>query len=132
MSSNFGIYSPNQPPLTEGQQVSPQVDSAGRLLVAVAGGGSNSSYTTPKGYQQLTSAQLATPQGLNVPAGAVRAVIQNNGAQSARWRNDGTDPTATTGQRIIGGDTLDIVSALGAYRFIREAEGVNLDVNYYG
>ena len=131
MAGQFGIFAPNQPPLTDGQQVLPQVDSSGRLLVSIAGGGSNSSYNTPKGYQQLTSDQLATAQSLSVPAGAVRAVIQNNGAQAARWRADGTDPTATTGQRIIGGDSLDIVTGLTSYRFIREAEGVQLDIAYY-
>jgi len=131
MGSNFGIFTDKLPKLTDGQQVSPQVDSSGRLLVSVAGGGSNSSYTTPKGYQQLTSQQLATAQGLTVPDGAVRAVVQNNGAQAARFRADGPDPTPTTGQRIAGGDTLDIVSALSSYRFIREAEGVSLDVTYY-
>jgi hypothetical protein len=99
------------------------------------GGGSSTvapTYTNPLGYQQISSVQLGTSQSLNVPAGAMRAVVQNNGAQAVRWRGDGSDPTDTVGQRIIGGDSIDVTGSLSALRFIREAEGVQLDVAYYG
>jgi hypothetical protein len=92
----------------------------------------STTYNTPKGYQQILSDQLASAVGLTVPADAMRAVIQNNGAQATRWRNDGNNPTATVGQRLVGGDQVDVTGSLGAYRFIREAEGVQLDVLYYG
>lgn len=89
-------------------------------------------YTEPMGYQRLSSQDLATAKSLTVPAGAARAVIQNNGAQAARFRNDGTAPTASIGQRLTGGDAMDVTGSLGSYQFIREAEGAQLDVNYYG
>jgi hypothetical protein len=104
-------------------------DAAGNPYTTTSGSGTA---TNPKGYQQINSDQLATSQPLNVPAGATRAVVQNNGAQSARYRNDGSDPTGTVGQRLSGGDTLEINSSLASYRFIREAEGVQLDIAYYG
>lgn len=89
--------------------------------------------TTPKGYQQLTSDQLASAVGLTVPSGATRVVIQNNGAIAIRWRNDGVDPTADTGQRLSQGNGgMDITSNLSSYKFIREAEGAAADCVYYG
>lgn len=86
----------------------------------------------PKGYQQLTNAQLATVQSLTVPAGATVALIQNNGNQPARWRDDGVNPTSTIGQRIVSGLTLVYASMLSAFKVTREADGASLDIAYYG
>jgi hypothetical protein len=105
-------------------------------VLKLGGGGSGAEQqvapTNPLGYQQITSDQLASAQGLSVPAGATRMVVQNNGAQSARYRNDGPNPTATTGQRIVGGDSMDVTGSLSTFKFIREAEGAALDIVYYG
>lgn len=116
-----------------------RVDKYGRLLVSLGGapaGGSTaapvavrSANYTPKGYQQIVSPAASTP--LTVPTGATVAIIQNNGAQPARWRDDGTAPTTTLGQRIAAGDTLTYDGTLTAFRVIQEAAGVTLDVLYY-
>ena len=94
-----------------------------------------SSYTQ-RGYQQIDNTTLAGSTALTVPSGATVALVQNNGTQPCRWRPDGsaTAPTPTTGQRIAGGEmlTLDIGNAgLVSSRFIREADGVTLDITYY-
>lgn len=91
---------------------------------------------THLGYQQLANATLAASTPMTVPAGATVALVQNNGAQPARFRIDGatTAPTASTGQRIASGGylTLDIGNAqLTSTRFIREADGCTLDISYY-
>lgn len=88
--------------------------------------------TTPKGYQQFLDADLASVASLTVPSGATRAVIQNNGSQPVRWRDDGVNPTSTTGQRILSGEEKDYRGTLSAVRLIREASGASLDVLYYG
>jgi len=91
---------------------------------------------TAKGYQQLSNATLAASTALTVPSGATVAVIQNNGTQPVRWRDDGasTAPTASTGQRLPAGETLTLDTGnagLTAARFIREADGATLDIQYY-
>jgi hypothetical protein len=91
-----------------------------------------------KGYQQLTSAQLATVQSLAVPSGATRAVLQSNGVQAVRWRDDGIDPSAPadssagTGQRIEAGDSKDYTGNLSNVRMIGEGAGTVVDILYYG
>lgn len=86
---------------------------------------------TPLGYQQIADAALAAATGFTVPGGAKYAIVQNNGSQPCRWRDDGTNPTASTGQRIPAGEQLTYDGNLAAIKFIREASGVTLDIHYY-
>lgn len=105
----------------------------GESQVAVGGSLSLSETAlTPKGYQQLTNDNLATSQALTVPTGATSATIQNNGSQPARFRDDGVAPTSSAGQRIPAGEAFQTDRGLSALRFIREADGVTLDIAYYG
>lgn len=85
----------------------------------------------PKGYQQITD--LSAAAGLTVPAGA-RYVILRAEAQDVRWRDDGTDPTATVGQLLKAGDTIafEYGGNLKAIKFIQAAAGATLNASYYG
>lgn len=120
------IYTAGGQPLASGAVI--LIDPSGNYVSPSGAQG----YTAPKGYQQLSNAQLATVQTLTVPAGAVRASVQNNGTQAVRFRNDGTAPTSTTGQRIPAGATVEFVGSLATLQFIQEASGTTLDVIYYG
>lgn len=88
---------------------------------------------TPRGNAQMVSADLAasSPLPATVPPLATRAVIENNGTQPVRWRDDGVAPTASRGGRIVVGGKLNYDGVLSALRFIREADGSILDINYY-
>ena len=59
------------------------------------------SYLAPVGYQQYTSLASATPLS-SVPAGSTMALICAESA-GVRWRDDGTDPTASVGQPVGAG-----------------------------
>jgi len=86
----------------------------------------------PLGYQQLTNAQLASVQHLDPPAGALQAVIENNGSQPCRWRDDPAGaPTTSTGRVIAPDDQLTYSGNLAAIRFIRGGDGVTLDISFY-
>lgn len=85
----------------------------------------------PKGYQQITNAQLSSVKTLSPPTGAKYAKIQNNGAQPVRYRDDGPDPTGMLGMRIAAGDELAYYGDLTALKLIREADGVTVDIAYY-
>lgn len=80
------------------------------------------------GYEQNTT--LNTAKALTVPGGAQRALIQATG-QNVRWRDDGTDPTATVGMQLAAGDSLFYTADLSALKVIEEAASAKLNVTYY-
>lgn len=86
----------------------------------------------PLGYQQLTVADSSV--GLTVPAGAQRAVLDVE-AQPLRWRDDGTDPTATVGTLRAAGDVITLYGpeSIEQFRAIRSGEtSAKLNIAYYG
>ena len=84
---------------------------------------------TPLGYQQITATGSAF--ALTPPTNARQARIGAE-AQVIRWRDDGTNPTATTGQRIAAGTEVDYVGNLTAIKLIAETAGAIVNVSYYG
>lgn len=88
------------------------------------------SYAKALGYEQITSMSAAV--GLTVPAGACLAVIQCE-TQNVRWRDDGTDPTASVGMLMKTTDQpLRFYGSLGRLKFIEATASAKLDVAYYG
>lgn len=83
----------------------------------------------PLGYQQITATGSAF--ALTPPAGARQARIGAE-AQVIRWRDDGSNPTATTGQRITAATEMEYNGNLVAIRLIAETAGAIANVSYYG
>lgn len=82
------------------------------------------------GYQQITSLSSAT--GLTIPAGATEALVVPE-TQNVRWRDDGTNPTASVGMPHVAGDALKYDAAqLPSIKFIEVASGAKLNIAYYG
>ena len=87
------------------------------------------------GYQQITP---NTATGLTVPANApdgskqqaTFAIITPEG-QNVRWRDDGTDPTASVGMPIFVGTSLLYDGNLTNLRFINMVTGCRVNVSYY-
>lgn len=82
----------------------------------------------PKGYQQITS--LAAAAALTIPAGARVAIIECE-TQNVRWRDDGTDPTATVGMILETGDEFLYSGKLSKLKFIEAAASGKLNVSFY-
>jgi len=82
----------------------------------------------PCGFQQLTA--LSAAVALTVPEGADTAMIQAEN-QQVRWRDDGTNPTATVGMFIPAGQSIWFTGNLSRVKFIEEAPSAKLDVAYY-
>jgi hypothetical protein len=82
----------------------------------------------PAGYQQLTS--LSSASGLNLATNAYRALIQAQD-QNVRWRDDGTDPSATVGMVLAAGETMFYTGDLSAIKFIEVATSAIINVSYY-
>lgn len=76
---------------------------------------------------------------LTVPTGATRALIQNTGAANLRYRSDGGVPTASVGNRLVAGSSLnwtdpdvDFSADIARFQAIREtATSTTLDIAYY-
>lgn len=83
---------------------------------------------TPKGYEQIAS--LAAAAALTVPAGAVYAMIEAE-TNDVRWRDDGTNPTATVGMKLLADSTIFYTGDLAAIRFIETTATAKLNVAYY-
>lgn len=88
------------------------------------------------GYQQITS--LSAAAGLTVPA------VDKNGnkqqptfaliiaeTKDVRWRDDGTDPTASVGMPIAAGAYFNYDGDLNRIRFIQQTATAKLNVSYY-
>lgn len=129
----LGVYNLSPPTLVNGQQTRLQVDASGRLLIAGASdesGVSKAPVYAALGYRQVTATSgafaLPTP-----PAGTRRAIIQADG-QALRWRDDGTNPTATVGMLIANGSELRYDGAdMGAIKLIAAAAGAIANIAYY-
>jgi hypothetical protein len=80
------------------------------------------------GYQQITSLSAAT--ALTVPAGATMAIITAQ-TQGVRWRDDGTNPSATVGMPIAAGGSLEYGGPLSAIKFIEQTASAALNVAFY-
>jgi hypothetical protein len=86
-------------------------------------------YTTQAlGYQQITSLSSAT--GLTVPAGATRALIAPL-TKDIRWRDDGTNPTASVGMPVSAGTYLSYDGDLQNIKFIETSASAELNITYY-
>ena len=81
----------------------------------------------PFGYAQV---DLASPKGLDIPAGATAALLCVEFAP-ARYRDDGSMPTAAIGMPLAVGEKLFYAGNLSALRFAGQA-GALLNVLYYG
>ena len=84
---------------------------------------------SPLGYQQLNT--LSSAIGFTVPEGA-RLAICIAEDQAVRWRDDGTDPSATVGMKIIDGGQLSYSGNLSKIKFIEIVAGAELNVTYFG
>ena len=89
----------------------------------------------PLGYGQITS--LAGPKTLasvtgGIPSDTVFVILQAE-TQNIRWRDDGTDPTPSTGMRLLTTEhPYDFHGDVPAISFIAETAGAILNVTFYG
>lgn len=83
---------------------------------------------TPGGYAQLTGMAAAT--GLTLPDRTVLTLIQAE-AQSIRWRDDGTNPTASVGMILEAGQTLVYNGEPSRIKLIQMVAGAIANVTFY-
>ncbi len=80
------------------------------------------------GYQKQS---VSTAAGLaNVPRGATVASLVCE-TQAIRWRDDGTDPTATDGMPVPTGQQFNYSGDLSKFRMIAQTSTATVHVAYY-
>ncbi len=84
---------------------------------------------TPIGYQQITPLAVAT--GLTIPTGAPKLVEICVSTAGVRYRDDGTNPTASVGVPVAAGVCFQYSGSLSAIKFIGIISTAVLDVLYY-
>jgi len=92
--------------------------------------------TSCLGYQQITS--LSAAAGLTVPARDANGSLQQPTfalivaeTQGVRWRDDGTNPTASVGMPLAVGVPLQYDGDLSKIKFIEQAASAKLNISYY-
>lgn len=85
--------------------------------------------STPLGYQQLSA--LSAAVGLTAPTGAVYAIIQAE-SQNIRWRDDGTNPTASVGMYLALGGEMVYDGDFTKLKFIEVVSGAKVNATFYG
>lgn len=84
------------------------------------------------GYFQITSPDGTATSFPTPPAGASFAQISAE-AQAVRWRDDGTNPTATIGYPLAAGSELRYdANGLSRLRFCQQTAGAILNVAFFG
>lgn len=84
----------------------------------------------PMGYEKITG--LSAAKGLTEPAYARYAIIQAQ-TQDVRWRDDGTDPTATDGMLLATSNAGFVYTGdIAKIKFIEVSASAVLHVSYYG
>jgi len=90
----------------------------------------NSGPSTPLGHQKVTVS--STAQALpSIPAQARRAVIRPL-LDAITYRDDGTDPTATTGFPILKDEVFVYDGDLATFKMIRITIDADVRIVYYG
>lgn len=78
--------------------------------------------------EQITG--LSAVKGLTVPAGT-RLVVLEAETQAVRWRDDGTDPSATVGMPLLAGVPKTYTGDFSAIKFKEQVASAKLNVSYY-
>lgn len=92
----------------------------------------------PVGFTQITGITNGAAVGLGTiprkPAGtgleANCAIIQAEGA-SIRWRDDGTDPTASVGERLLADQDFMYTGNMKLFKAIAIGANAILNVSFY-
>jgi hypothetical protein len=70
-----------------------------------------------------------TYQSGGPPEDATSALVQAE-SQAVRYRDDGTDPTASVGATLASGDSVVLTGDLSSYKFIEQAASAKLNITF--
>lgn len=94
----------------------------------------------PLGYAQAAAGSFDTAHLLSAlvtlpDLAKIKLILITPEAQAVRWRDDGTDPTASVGYPLGIGQTLEYTgnqAGLAKLKFIAQSAGAILNCEFYG
>lgn len=89
--------------------------------------------TNPLGHAQVTVSTSAV--GLPSPPAAARRALIRVLNQPVNWRDDGVDPTSTTGMAMLADESLVFDGVMTNFKLIRDSAATgdaDVRVAYYG
>jgi hypothetical protein len=98
-------------------------------MAKVQGLQTRAGYMESAGYIQITSLSSAVGLGA-IPDGTTLAIIQAE-TQNVRYRDDGTNPSASVGMLLPAGDLLYYTGKMADLKFIEVSASAKLNVTYY-
>lgn len=101
------------------------------LVLAAAAHADSGVRRVPCGYQQVA---VDSATALTVPAackGSPVLVVITPEAQAVRYRDDGTNPTATVGMPMAVGQVLNYEGTISAITFISQTAGAKVNALFY-
>ena len=81
----------------------------------------------PVGYRKITS--ISSAKGVEIGEGRVALIQAIN--QNIRYRDDGTDPTASVGMVLFAGQSIWYTGDLRVLKFIEETAGAEVNILAY-
>lgn len=75
---------------------------------------------------------LSSAIGFTSPPATARKAVLQVFTQNVRLRDDGTNPTASTGLQLVPGNTYTYTGDMSAVRFIEETSSATMEIAYYG
>jgi hypothetical protein len=88
------------------------------------------SINPPAGPSEFITDLSAAVGFSQIPAGALFAVVQAE-TQNVRYRDDGTDPTASVGMLLIANTAMRYEGDLTKIKFKETSASAKLNVSYY-
>lgn len=128
-----GVLTAGLKVVTLTDQTGAAIGTSGNPLFTSGGGsgGSGAPYQATAVASSQMGLAVTTATALTVPATATFAYVSVEGT-NVRWRDDGTNPTATVGFIMYAGAAPQLFSGdLAAVKFIQVAATATINVAYY-
>lgn len=90
----------------------------------------NYGYDKPLGYTQI--AVLTSAVGLGTVPDSTKMAVIIPETQTVRWRDDGTNPTASVGMPLTANSVLFYRGTMSAFKVIETTATAKLNVSFYG
>lgn len=86
-------------------------------------------YLAPAGFTRITSLSSAVSLG-TIPANTKLVLIQAE-TKDIRWRDDGTDPTASVGNLLVANSVFAYNGNASALKIIETSATATVNVSFY-
>jgi hypothetical protein len=85
----------------------------------------------PMGFAEVAALSAGTAAALPAVPGGTRLVLLNTEVQAIRWRDDGVDPTTTSGMPLPIGEYFIYSGNPATFKMISQVASAKVSISYY-